>query len=68
METANAQQDLAFVKDIVQKTSQRIDAHAFHCVHWGLIVLVWYPVANWFGIQWLAAQAAAQPEGLWATC
>jgi len=68
METANAQQDLAFVKDIVQKTSQRIDAHAFHCVHWGLIVLIWYPVANWFGTQWQVAQAAAQPEGLWATC
>ena len=60
METANAQQDLAFVKDIVQKTSQRIDAHAFHCVHWGLIVLIWYPVANWFWHQWMAADKAAK--------
>ena len=46
MDTANAQSDLALVKGIVQKTSQRIDAHAFHCVHWGLIVLLWYPLAN----------------------
>ena len=48
MDTESAQSDLAFVKEVVQKTSQRIDAHAFHCVHWGLIVLVWYPVGNWF--------------------
>ncbi len=59
METANAQQDLAFVKDIVEKTSRRIDAHAFHCVHWGLIVLIWYPLANWFWHQWVAAKDAA---------
>ena len=48
MDTSSAQSDLAFVKDIVQKTSQRIDAHAFHAVHWGLIVLIWYPLGNWF--------------------
>jgi hypothetical protein len=59
METAHAQQDLAFVKDIVQKTSQRIDAHAFHCEHWGLIVLIWYPLANWFWHQWVVARDAA---------
>lgn len=48
MERAEARTDLDFVKDIVQRTSQRIDAHAFHCVHWGWIVLIWYPLANWF--------------------
>ncbi|MFQ5504556.1 MAG: hypothetical protein ACE5F1_07125 [Planctomycetota bacterium] len=48
MDSQSAQQDLALVKDIVQKTSRRIDAHAFHCVHWGVIVLIWYPLANWF--------------------
>ncbi len=64
METASAQQDLAFVKDIVQKTSQRIDAHAFHCVHWGLIVLIWYPVANWFWQQSTAADAGP----IWFGC
>jgi hypothetical protein len=70
METAHAQQDLAFVKDIVQKTSQRIDAHAFHCVHWGLIVLVWYPLANWFWHQWMVANAASDADAMatWLTC
>lgn len=48
MHTSDAQTDLTFVKDIVRRTSQRIDAHAFHAVHWGWIVLVWYPLGNWF--------------------
>lgn len=70
METAHAQQDLAFVKDIVQKTSHRIDAHAFHCVHWGLIVLIWYPVANWFWHRWMAAKATDDSAVMatWLTC
>jgi len=69
METAHAQQHLAFVRDIVQKTSQRIDAHAFHCVHWGLIVLIWYPIANWIWHQWLIADAAGNSaeRGTWLT-
>ncbi len=49
MDSENAERELAFVKDIMQKTSQRVDAHAFHSVHWGVIVLVWYPIGNWFG-------------------
>lgn len=70
METAHAQQDLAFIKNIVQKTSQRIDAHAFHCVHWGLIVLIWYPLANWFWHQWISAKAVSNADAMtfWLTC
>lgn len=51
MERTEAQSDLDFVKAIVHRTSQRIDAHAFHCVHWGWIVLIWYPLANWLWLQ-----------------
>ncbi len=51
MDSASAQTDLEFVKQIVEKTSQRIDAHAFHSVHWGVIVLIWYPIANWFWLE-----------------
>ena len=48
MESTAARSDLELVKDIVQRASQRIDAHAFHSVHWGVIVLIWFPLANWF--------------------
>ena len=51
MDAQNAERELAFVKDIMQRTSQRVDAHAFHSVHWGVIVLVWYPLGNWFNQQ-----------------
>lgn len=43
-----ARQDLAYIQDIVARAQQRVDPHAFHFVHWGLIVLVWYPLGNAF--------------------
>ena len=49
MDPAAAKTDLEFVTDLVRRTSQRIDSHSYHCVHWGLIVLVWFPLANWVG-------------------
>lgn len=51
MDSAIARSDLDLIKDIVQKSSQRIDAHTFHCVHWGIIVLIWYPFANWLTLR-----------------
>ena len=39
---STAIQDLDFIKQVVQRTDRRIDPHAFHYVHWGLIVLIWY--------------------------
>lgn len=47
MNSAVASSDLDLIKGIVQRSSQRIDSQAFHFVHWGIIVLVWYPLANW---------------------
>ncbi len=43
-----AAQDLSYIKEVLDRTQRRIDPHAFHGVHWGLIVLLWYPLANWF--------------------
>ncbi|MEM7204488.1 MAG: hypothetical protein AAF628_29795 [Planctomycetota bacterium] len=51
MARSDAQNDLAFIKQVVARTSQRIDAHAFHCVHWGWIVLLWYPIGNWLWLR-----------------
>lgn len=51
MDATTARNDLDLVKDVIRRTSQRIDAHAFHCVHWGVIVLVWYPLANWAALE-----------------
>jgi hypothetical protein len=41
-----ARDDLARIEEIVARTRQQIDPHAFHFVHWGLIVLVWFPLGN----------------------
>lgn len=48
MERAEANRDLEFIRRVVERASLRIDAHGFHNVHWGIIVLVWYPLANVF--------------------
>jgi hypothetical protein len=47
MDADSAQQEIRFIHEVVARTHRRIDPHAFHFVHWGFIVLVWYPVANW---------------------
>ncbi len=39
--------EIDYIKDIVRRTHARIDTHSFHFVHWGLIVLIWYPLSNW---------------------
>ncbi|MBC8423466.1 hypothetical protein H8E07_05035 [bacterium] len=43
-----ASADMAYIRDVMRRTQARIDTHSFHSVHWGAIVLVWYPLANWF--------------------
>jgi hypothetical protein len=43
--------DLAYIRDVVARTDRRVDPHAFHYVHWGTIVLVWYPLSNWFELR-----------------
>lgn len=40
--------DLEFIRKVVERTDRRIDPHAFHFVHWGALVLLWYPLGNWF--------------------
>lgn len=47
-DAASATRDLAYIRDLLERTSQRIDPHAFHYVHWGVIVLFWYPLGTWF--------------------
>lgn len=47
MNHPDARSDLSFIHEVMRKTEARVDPHAFHYVHWGLIVLVWYPLANW---------------------
>jgi hypothetical protein len=46
--TPDAARDLKLIREILERTEQRIDPHAFHFVWWGSIVLVWYPLANLF--------------------
>jgi hypothetical protein len=47
MERAEAQRELAFLRELFERTRRRLDPHAFHFVHWGAIVLVWYPIGAW---------------------
>ncbi|MBN1461530.1 MAG: hypothetical protein JXA57_18530 [Armatimonadetes bacterium] len=48
MEPKTARDDLSFIKQVLDRTHRLIDPHAFHYVHWGAIVLIWYPLANLF--------------------
>ena len=43
---AHATDDLDFLRRLLARSERRVDPHAFHFVHWGLIVLVWYPLSN----------------------
>lgn len=48
MKPEQASRDLALVDSILRRTRARLDAHAYHYVLWGAIVLLWYPLENWF--------------------
>jgi len=58
MDQDTAQGDLTFIRGVMERTERRIDPHAFHYVSWGIIVLIWYPLAHWFQMRGdLAAMA-----------
>lgn len=42
-----ARAEVRYLDELVQRARLRIDPHAFHYVHWGVIVLLWYPIDNW---------------------
>jgi hypothetical protein len=46
MDAKNAAGDLEYIRSVMERSRRRIDPHAFHFVHWGAIVAVWYPAAN----------------------
>lgn len=48
--TSRPEEDLQFIRGIVERTQARIDPHAFHFVLWGALVLVGYPLLNWFDL------------------
>jgi hypothetical protein len=45
---AAARDDVQFLRGLLARAQRRVDPHTFHVVHWGAIVLVWYPLVNWF--------------------
>ncbi|MHC4960366.1 MAG: hypothetical protein ACYTGN_18610 [Planctomycetota bacterium] len=56
--------ELRFINDVLARTESRIDPHAFHFIIWGALVLVCYPLLNWFelagdlrGMAWLGGGA-----------
>lgn len=38
--------ELRQLESLLTRASRRLDPHAFHYVHWGCIVLAWYPLEN----------------------
>jgi hypothetical protein len=46
MDPRGAADDLSFIRAVMERAQRRIDPHAFHFVHWGALVLVWYPSLN----------------------
>ncbi|MEM7164990.1 MAG: hypothetical protein AAF581_05960 [Planctomycetota bacterium] len=63
MQPQEARNDLDYINRVIKQTQLRIDPHAFHCVHWGVIVLLWYPLHNLLQdlghYSWLIALAVA---------
>ena len=49
-EKAAPAEDLQFIRRVLERTQARIDPHAFHFVLWGALVLVCFPLQNWFGL------------------
>jgi len=56
--------DLRYIREVLARTEARVDPHAFHFVMWGALVLVCYPLLNWFeltgrlrAMAWLGASA-----------
>ncbi|MEM8885124.1 MAG: hypothetical protein AAGD14_13730 [Planctomycetota bacterium] len=48
MPEATVHEDLRYIREVLTRTQARIDPHAFHFVLWGGLVLVAYPLLNWF--------------------
>ena len=40
--------DLHLIRRVLDQTHRRVDPQMFQMILWGVIVLVWYPLANWF--------------------
>jgi hypothetical protein len=48
MDREQATQDLELIARVLDQTRRRVDPQMFHAIIWGSIVLVWYPLMNWF--------------------
>ena len=46
MNTPQPAADLGYIRDVLARTQRAVDPHAFHAVHWGTIVALWYPSAT----------------------
>jgi hypothetical protein len=46
VESRDAARDLAYIRSVMDRSRRRIDPHAFHFVHWGALVLLWYPAST----------------------
>lgn len=47
MDAERATSELRHLDELLGRARLRMDAHAFHYVHWGWIVLVWFPLETW---------------------
>ena len=47
MDSNAAANDLKYIRNTILRASHRIDPHLFHAVHWGVLVLVTYPMLTW---------------------
>jgi hypothetical protein len=43
--------DLHVIRRVLDQTQRRVDPQMFHMILWGVIVLVWYPLMNWFDLR-----------------
>jgi len=51
MDADHAAGDLDVIRRVLDATHRRVDPHMFHFILWGIVVLLWYPLANWFELR-----------------
>lgn len=51
MEPQQALDDLHFIRRVLEMTQRRVDPQMFHSIIWGTVVIVWFPLMNWFELE-----------------
>jgi hypothetical protein len=51
VESQQALDDLHLIRRVLEMTQRRVDPQMFHAIIWGALVMVWFPLMNWFELR-----------------